>query len=155
MARLITGDRAGRDGKLRIGCSAVVWDESQTRILLIKRSDNGLWCLPGGGMEPGESMAEAAEREVLEETGLRVRVTGMIGLYSSPHVLVEYADGNRFQIVSACLETSVIGGVLLTTDEAIEVGWFSQEEIAGLAIMENHVERIQDIFAFNGTTFLG
>jgi 8-oxo-dGTP pyrophosphatase MutT (NUDIX family) len=42
------------------------------RLLLTKRSDNGQWCLPGGGIDPGERPAEAAEREVLEETGLTV-----------------------------------------------------------------------------------
>jgi ADP-ribose pyrophosphatase YjhB (NUDIX family) len=154
MAKVVTGDRVGRLGRLRIGCCVVVRDASCRRILLMKRDDNGLWCLPSGGVEPGESATEAAEREAREETGLIVRVTGMIGLYSSPHVLVEYADGNRFQIVSACFEATVVGGELAATREAVEFGYFVPDELTRLDVMPNHVERIEDAFAFAGTTFV-
>lgn len=154
MARLVIGERAGTSETIRFGCSVAVFDEARQRLLLMRRDDNGLWCLPSGGMEPGESASETAEREVLEETGLNVRITGLIGLYSSPHVLVEYADGNRFHIVSACFEARVADGMLTTTNEAIDVGFFSHEEIAELSIMQNHVERIRDAWAFDGTTFV-
>jgi ADP-ribose pyrophosphatase YjhB (NUDIX family) len=154
MARLVIGERAGRSGTLRFGCSVAVFDVFRTNILLMKRDDNGLWCLPGGGMDPGESTSELAEREIREETGLTVRVTGLIGLYSSPHVLVEYADGNRFQIISTCFEACVADGVLTTTNEARDVGFFSEEEIARMSIMQNHVERIRDAFADDGTSFV-
>jgi 8-oxo-dGTP pyrophosphatase MutT (NUDIX family) len=110
VAELVTGDRVARLGKLRLGCSAAIFDESRQRVLLMQRDDNGLWCLPSGGMDPGESVTETIVREVEEETGLVVEVVGLVGVYSSPHVLVEYPDGNRFQIVSLCFATEVLRG---------------------------------------------
>ena len=55
MAKIITGHRIGQDGTIRVGCSAVIFDENREKILLTRREDNNQWCLPGGGMEPGES----------------------------------------------------------------------------------------------------
>ena len=69
MSKLVYGDRIGKDGQLRPGASAIIYGESKEYVLLTRRSDNGRWCLPGGGMDPGESVAEACAREVLEETG--------------------------------------------------------------------------------------
>src|SRR5690349_21801151 len=59
MAKIIQGERIGKLGKLVIGCSALIFDEKREKILLTRRSDNGRWCLPGGHMEAGESVAEA------------------------------------------------------------------------------------------------
>jgi len=61
LTQILYGDRLGKEGKIRLGCSAAILDE-QGRILLTRRADNGQWCLPGGGMEPGESAAEACEK---------------------------------------------------------------------------------------------
>ena len=93
MATLIHGDRIGRDATVQFGCSAFVPNESGAKVLLTRRTDNGRWCLPGGRMDPGESAAETCVREVLEETGLQVEVVRLIGLYSSPNVIIAYADG--------------------------------------------------------------
>src|SRR5712692_6348592 len=100
--KIIEGDRVGRLGKLRVGCMATIFDETGQKVLLTRRMDNGRWCLPAGAMEAGESAAECCAREVLEETGLIVRVSKLIGIYSSPHRLLEYADGGRWQTVSLC-----------------------------------------------------
>ena len=83
MTQVLYGPRLGREGKIRLGCSAAILDE-QGKILLTRRADNGQWCLPGGRMEPGESAAEACEREVFEETGSRVRVQRLVCVYSHP-----------------------------------------------------------------------
>ncbi len=74
MAKLVYGERIGREGRLMVGCSAVLFDEKREKILLTQRSDNGRWCLPGGQMERGESLAETCIREVEEETGLQVQI---------------------------------------------------------------------------------
>ena len=68
--------------ELGLSVSAMVWRAGE--VLLMRRSDNGHWGLPGGFVEVGESVAAAACREVAEETGWRVRVGGLIGVYSDP-----------------------------------------------------------------------
>lgn len=95
MAKYYEGDRIGRKGRLLLGCSATLFDEQRAKLLLTRRADNHRWCLPGGQVEAGESVTEACEREMWEETGLRVRVARLLGVYSSPHRLLEYADGIR------------------------------------------------------------
>lgn len=154
MAELLTGDRVARLGELRLGCSAAIFDEAGQRVLLMQREDNGLWCLPSGGMDAGESVSETIVREVEEETGLVIGVVGLVGVYSSPHVLVRYADGNRFQIVSLCFAAEVLGGELRTTDEALSVGYFTRDDAAAMNVMDNHVERIHDAFAYEGSPFI-
>ena len=112
------------------------------------------FCTPGGGMDPGESAEEACVREVWEETGLHVAVTRLIGIYTSPHRITLYADGNRFQFVSFCFEAQVTGGKLGLSDETVEAGYFTAQEIAALHLMENHVERVADALARQTAAFM-
>jgi len=144
MSNLIQGDRVGRQGKLRPGASAIIFDNARQMVLLTRRSDNGRWCLPGGGMDPGESAAETCVREVLEETGLDVRVTKLVGVYTSPDIMVEYADGNRIQPVAFSFEAEVIGGKLRLSDETTEYGYVAIEELEAFDLMEHHRQRIED-----------
>ncbi len=144
MAKIIYGERIGKQGKLSVGCSAVIFDEAHQKILLTRRSDNGRWCLPGGHMEAGESVAEACAREVEEETGLQVQILRLIGVYSSPHMLLTYADGNRYQIVALCFEAEAKDGEPGLSDETTEAGYFTPAEIEMMDVMEHHRPRIQD-----------
>ena len=143
MAKIIIGDRVGKQGQIRAGCSAVIRDD-QGRILLTQRADNRRWCLPGGHIDPGESVAEATAREVLEETGLVIRLGRLIGVYSSPNYLVEYKDGNKAQFVSTCIAGLGLGGVLGFSYESSVVGFFVPSLLAGMDIMVTHVIRIED-----------
>ena len=129
---------------MRVGASAIIFDESREKVLLTKRTDNGRWCIPGGGMDPGESVEEACVREVYEETGLHVESTRLVGVYTNPGMVVEYADGNIIQPVAISFEAVVTGGEMGLSDETTDVGYFSVEEMEKLDLMENHVERIQD-----------
>lgn len=147
MAKIVTGDRVTRHARLKVGCAAAIFNATRDKILLTRRSDNGLWCLPGGGMDPGESAAECCEREVWEETGLMVKVKRLIGIYTTPHVLIEYRDGNRVQIVSMLFEVEVIGGHAGLSNEVTEYGYFGPDEAAKLDLMYHHRERVTDIFA--------
>src|SRR5687768_15641029 len=152
--RIITGERIGKSAALVAGCAAIIWDAAREKILLTRRSDNGRWCLPGGRMEAGESASEACAREVLEETGLRVRVTRLIGIYTSPDFVIEYADGNRFQIVAMSFEADVIGGTLTTSEETTEFGYFTPDEIKSMDLVEHHVPRIADAVANRREAFV-
>ncbi len=152
--RVMHGERLGRLGRLRIGCSALIFDEAREKVLLTRREDNGQWCLPGGGMEPGESVAENCAREVREETGLQVRLTRLLGVYSDPDRLVEYADGNRFQMVVLSFEAQVVGGELGLSDETTAYGWFTPEEALALDLLDQHAERIRDALASQAEAFI-
>lgn len=105
-------------------------------------------------MDAGESATEACAREVLEETGLDVEVGRLIGIYSSPDVLVTYPDGNEIQVVSLCFEATVSGGELQVSDETTAFGYFTQAEIADMDMLPTHLERIQDAFAGREAAFV-
>ena len=153
MTQILYGERIGKQGKIRLGCSAAILDE-HGRILLTRRADNGLWCLPGGGMEPGESAAEACEREVLEETGLSVRVRRLVGIYSHSDQLIIYPDGGRFQIVALHFEAEITGGETGLSRETSDVGYFTLREIEVLEMFGRHKERIVDTLAAQGEAFI-
>jgi ADP-ribose pyrophosphatase YjhB (NUDIX family) len=154
MARYLEGDRIGRNGRLLLGCSATLFNDQRSKILLTRRADNHRWCLPGGAVEAGESVTEACEREMWEETGLRVRVARLVGVYSSPHRLLEYADGNRYHLVSLNFEVEWVEGQLQLSDETIDFGYFSMDEMTRLDIIEPHTERIRDIWETGDEPFI-
>ncbi|MCU0513618.1 MAG: NUDIX domain-containing protein [Anaerolineae bacterium] len=143
MAQLIFGERIAREARLRPGCSAIIFDE-QGRLLLTRRTDNGRWCLPGGGMDAGESAAEACIREVREETGLEIVIVRLIGVYSSPDMIVAYEDGNRWQIIACSFEGRITGGTLSLSDETTAAGFYTAADMAALDVMEHHRQRIAD-----------
>ncbi len=72
-------------------------------------------------MEPGESIREAAKREVKEETGIDCEITGLVGIYSNPQHVAAYDDGEVRQEFSICLAGRLIGGSLRTSSESSEV----------------------------------
>jgi 8-oxo-dGTP pyrophosphatase MutT (NUDIX family) len=101
---------------------------------LIERTDNGLWALPGGAQEIGESVAEAVRREVWEETGITTKVTGLSGIYSDPSHVVAYDDGEVRQEFSLCFIARPVGGSLRPSSESQQARWVSPAAIAGLDI---------------------
>ena len=154
MAKVIIGDRVGQNGTIRVGCSAVIFHKNRDKILLTRREDNNQWCLPSGGMEPGESASEACIREVEEETGLQVTIKRLIGVYTTPHELIVYQDGNRFQLVALCFEAEIVGGELRLSCETTEYGYFSYQEIQELDLLLNHTQRIKDAYSGEMMTFI-
>jgi len=143
VTQVLYGERLSKQGKIRLGCSAAIFDE-RGRILLTRRMDNGQWCLPGGRMESGESAAEACEREVVEETGLSVRVKRLVGVYSHPDQLVVYPDGNKAHIVALHFEADIISGELGLSNETTDFGYFTLQEIEGMEMLGRHKERVID-----------
>ncbi len=147
MATIIAGERVGKQGRLAVGCSATIFDAAGEKMLLTRREDNGQWCVPGGYMEPGESVTEACVREVLEETGLHVKVKRLIGVYTTPHRLLTYPDGNRWQIVVLHFEAAPINGELRTSVETTELMFFTPAEVQRLPMNELDRRRVADGFA--------
>ena len=154
MTRIIEGVRIGATAKLGPGCSAAIFDPTHTQIVLIRRTDNGRWCLPGGHMEAGESVTEACLREVWEETGLRVVLSALVGVYSNPHRVIEYADGNRYHIVTLHFAALPDSGTLTLGDETADIDYFSAAATAALDVMEHHRERIADSFTGQSLPFI-
>jgi len=116
---------------VRLTVSAVAKREGGAgEILLIQRADNAHWGLPGGHVEPGESVAQAAAREVLEETGCKIEVGRLIGVYSDPErQTVESSSGECSQYVNLCFEGRVIGemGSPTTPEETLNAGFFAPD----------------------------
>lgn len=144
MTQILYGPRLGKEGEVRIGCCAVLFDEVRKKALLTRRTDNGRWCLPGGRMEAGESAAETCERETWEETGLKVRAKRLVGVYSDPDQLVIYPDGNKVFMVVLCFEADIVEGELRLSDETTAYGWFSLAEMESLPMHSNHKNRVED-----------
>jgi 8-oxo-dGTP pyrophosphatase MutT (NUDIX family) len=96
-------------------------------ILLEKRSDCGLWELPGGRIEPGESIMTAAEREVKEETGLDITITRLLGIYSEPSERIgTFLDnGDVVYLIDIILEAEIITGELACSKESEEIRFFA------------------------------
>lgn len=106
----------------------VVNDAGQ--ILLIKRTDNGNWSLPGGAMELGESIADSAAREVQEETGIDCEITGLVGIYTNPNHVIEYtSDGEVRQEFSVVFTARPRGGEATPSDESSQVEWVAPENV--------------------------
>jgi ADP-ribose pyrophosphatase YjhB (NUDIX family) len=126
--------------------SAVVADQ-EGRILLHRRRDNGFWALPGGRMELGESVAGCAVREVKEETGLDVEVTGIVGIYSDPKHVFAYDDGEVRQEFSICLAATVTGGEIAVSEESHQVSYFEPGQIADLPMINSIRLRVTDFLS--------
>jgi 8-oxo-dGTP pyrophosphatase MutT (NUDIX family) len=102
------------------------------RILLICRTDNGNWALPGGAVDLDESLPAAAVRETREETGVDCEITGLVGIYTDPgHVVLYTSNGEVRQEFSVVLTARPTGGAATPSKETSQVRWVSIEEAAG------------------------
>lgn len=122
--------RIGQDFLLLPGVTAVIRDGE--RFLLARHAHSGLWSLIGGGVEPGEDPADAVDREVFEETGARIRITGVIGAYGGEPLAVTYPNGDQVGYVTIAYECELLSEATPDLDEIIELGWFPREVIAAL-----------------------
>ncbi|QBS43559.1 NUDIX hydrolase [Nocardia sp. CS682] len=127
---------------IKVAVSALVRDD-QGRILMIRRSDNNKYSIPGGGLEAGETVSEAVVREVKEETGIDVRVTDIIGVFSNPGHVIAYDDGEVRQEFSICFHAEPVGGKLQTSIESHEVSWVAPEALSSLDIHPSIMLRIE------------
>ena len=108
--------------------------DDRGRVLLIRRTDNGLWALPGGAQEFGEYIAETAVRETREEAGIDVDVVDVVGIYSNPRHVVEFSDGEVRQQFSICFRAHYLAGAPTPSSESSQVRWVALDELDGLDI---------------------
>jgi ADP-ribose pyrophosphatase YjhB (NUDIX family) len=115
-------------------------------ILLMRRSDNAHWGLPGGYVEPGESVQDAARREVREETGFAVELGRLVGIYSDPKtVVIDYGDRRRVQAVNLCFEAVARAhGEATTPHETLEIGFFDMARLPQ-PFVPIHEVRVRDV----------
>ncbi len=122
---------------MKVGVNVAIFDNE--RILLTRRADFGVWCLPGGHIEPGESAAQAAVRETAEETGLSVRLQRLIGIYSIPEAK---AWVNLIILFAA---QTVSGTLLAQEEEVLAIGFFADDELPP-DMLWGHRQRVHDAF---------
>ena len=108
--------------------------DQQGRLLMIHRTDNDLWALPGGGHDIGESIADTVVREVREETGIEVELTGLTGIYTNPRHVMAYDDGEVRQQFSICFTARPVSGELRTSSESREVRWVDPADLDQLSM---------------------
>ena len=132
--------QAPAPNSLVVATSAVVTDNAG-RILLQRRTDSGTWALPGGGMEITESLADSVIREVREETGFDVEVTGLVGTYTDPRHVIAYTDGEVRRQFNICYTARIAGGQLAISDESTEIRFVDPGELDNLPM--HHTQRLR------------
>jgi 8-oxo-dGTP pyrophosphatase MutT (NUDIX family) len=124
--------------------------------LLIRRSDNDNWAVPGGAIDLGESLVQAAVRETREETGILCEVTGLVGIYTNPrHVILYTSNGEVRQEFSILLTGTAVGGEPTPSSESSEVRWVPREELGGYQMDRSMRLRIGHWLAGDGLPYLG
>jgi ADP-ribose pyrophosphatase YjhB (NUDIX family) len=104
-------------------------------ILMISRTDNDNWAIPGGAMDLGESLPQTAVRETKEETGIDCEVTGLVGIYTDPkHVLLYTSDGEARQEFSVVFTARYLGGEPTPSSESREVHWVAAADVEKLTM---------------------
>ncbi|MFF8784051.1 NUDIX domain-containing protein [Streptomyces sp. NPDC015125] len=145
---------APEPNSLVVAASAVVTDD-EGRILLQRRRDNDLWALPGGGMEMTDSLPGTAVREVKEETGLDVEITGLVGTYTDPRHVIAYTDGEVRRQFNVCFTARLVGGQLAISDESTELRFIHPDEIGDLAMHHTQQRRIRHFLEHRERPYLG
>jgi ADP-ribose pyrophosphatase YjhB (NUDIX family) len=136
----------------KIAVNGIVLNE-KGEVLLAKRTDNGLWCIPGGHMDLGESLAQACVRELLEETGLRVEVLKLVGIYSDTQNSLHIAQGPEWHTVRVSFLCKVTSGTIKPSEETSEIQYFDPKKLPPL--ITDHARRIEDALADRPQAMMG
>ncbi|MGI5487975.1 NUDIX hydrolase [Microtetraspora malaysiensis] len=125
-------------------------------LLVIRRSDNGNWAVPGGAIDLGESLPQAGVRETLEETGVLCEITGLVGTYTDPrHVILYTSDGEARQEFSIMLTAHAVSGAPTPSSESSEVRWVPRDQVTGLRMDRSMRLRIGHCLTGSGLPYIG
>ncbi|KGR91729.1 DNA mismatch repair protein MutT [Ureibacillus massiliensis 4400831 = CIP 108448 = CCUG 49529] len=134
---------------------AVIILNEKNQVLLQKRSDVQLWGIPSGHIEVGETVSEAAIREVKEETDLDIRIKKLIGVYSDPTSQVfEYPNGQVVHFITTCFLAEMIGGELkCNSNESLDIKFFSEENLPS-DLLKMHPRWLKDALSNKEWAFI-
>lgn len=133
----------------------VVVTNDAGEILLIKRSDNDNWALPGGAIDLGESMTQAGIRETKEETGIDCEINGLVGIYSDPrHVILYTSNGEVRQEFSIVLAAKAVGGQPTPSDESTHVRWVAPDAVETYPMDRSMSMRVRHYLSGSGDAWL-
>jgi len=113
---------------LMVGAATLVTDEAH-RLLLLKRADSGCWGPPGGAVELGEVVEDAARREVREETGLELDNLDLFGVFSGAEFFYHYPNGDEVHNVTIVYLARPAGTQVRLNAEHTEWGWFAPTQV--------------------------
>jgi len=122
-------EKVGHD-LLVLPSAAVAIHDEQMRLLLCLHADKNIWVMPGGLIEPREQPSDAAVRETWEETGLIVELTGILGVYGGPELVIDYPNGDKASYIATIFRGRIIGGQMKADgEETLDVRYFTREEL--------------------------
>jgi 8-oxo-dGTP pyrophosphatase MutT (NUDIX family) len=131
---------------------AVVNDAGQ--LLMIRRTDNDQWAIPGGKQEVGETPAQAGRREVHEETGIACEIASLVGIFSNPRNVIEYTSNSEVrQEFSILFAGRPVGGEIATSPESQEVVWCDRNEVLRLSMTPAQRRRVEFFMGFTGKPY--
>lgn len=140
--------------KIIIVYAPVALRDDQGRVLLQLRTDTHVWGLPGGVMEPGESILEAARRELLEETGLLAGNLRLVGVYTDPRYDSGYPNGDQVQQFNVLFEGFFQGGQMQAQEgESSDLAFFAPQDIPFDAMPNFYVDMLHDVLRGGGPFF--
>jgi ADP-ribose pyrophosphatase YjhB (NUDIX family) len=145
---------APQPNSLVVATSAVVTDD-QGRILLQRRRDSGNWALPGGAMESDESLTGSLIREVKEETGYDIEVTGLVGTYTDPRHIIAYSDGEVRRQFNICYTARIVAGELQISEESTDIRFVEPEDLDQLPMHPTQRLRLDHYLQHQPTPHLG
>ena len=125
----------------KVAVNALVFNE-KGEVLLAKRTDNGIWCIPGGHVDLGETLSQACERELFEETGLRGEAVKLVGIYSDIRNSLHISQGLEWHTVRVSFLCRIKGGSLTPSEETSEIRYFDVNQLPPL--ITDHARRIED-----------
>jgi len=144
-------DPAAPEPNSLVPAVSVVVARDDGAILLIRRTDNENWALPGGAIELHESVRQAAIRETREETGIDCEITGLAGIYSNPRHVIHYTSNDEVRREFSILLTArPVAGQPTTSAESREVRWVHPPDLARYTMDQSMRKRIDDYLRHAG-----